>query len=529
MMKLLTINMHGCYVKDIILFFIFSFLFVASSYGDTLRLEIKNSFNDDLKIRIIDSNEILPFEPIKIEAGGSKMLDLNFAKKFYLNLVFINKKDKLVTEFQIVHNYSVNRDYNFIVPAGGVLTAFECAWNYNNIIVNEIQGYEYYSWLSWLPWLPVYDADVKITVTPRPNASKLKDSVEFTLFALPISNKIKKIKLNSNIKESAVLCKDKVNLKSWGIEEKLLLNPIVFKKNKFFARWVDLIIHNYSIQSWILYGIIQDPDMEHIKFNYPEMFIESFTIFYPPQTQLRGPGFRFGVKKEKDLFTVFPAAKQKIDRFLFVIGRKESMLNNDLEFIPLELVTEAALGKCIKGGVNIKGHDGYAYQAGFIPLNARFAIREINPDLVLNKINMPVDKNGLAAFNLSAMEDVRITSESQFFGSNNFKSNGKVGIKYIISGKSAKTGKRYNYRLILIAPPFLAGNTPGNYSPNTNVASNSNIGNYLRYPLHLYLIPVDDEGMDIISTEVISKTDLPNNIIGSIEYFISDRITTNKR
>ena len=506
------------------------FLFtLCSCYGDSLKLEISNFFEDAVNIVFISSNEVSYFKPINIEKNKSILLELNFSKSFYLNLSVLGINNNNITDFQIVHNFKVNDSYSFVVPAGGVLTDFQCAWNKNNIIVNRIQGYNFFSWLSWLPWFPIYDGDIKITIAPQPKSDNLEDSVEFTLYALPLTETINKNRLNSNLSEDLELNKDKVKLKSWGLEEKLSLNPVVFEKNNLIVRWVDLLIHNYSAQSWILYGILQNPDCEHIKFNYPEIYSDGFTAFFPPQSQLRGPGFEFGVKKEKDELILYPKNEKKEspqDRFIFVIGKQDDISEKDLEYIPLELVTNIRLGKYIEKGVNIKGYDSYVYQAGFVPVNVAFGIRTVNPDIVENNINIPIDENGKPAFNLVGMKNIKIVPEHQSSDNSNTVSINKVGMRYLVSGKSVKTGKEHKYRVILIAPPFLAGNTPGNYSPNSEISSDSNIGNYLRYPLHLYLIPVNAEGVDIISSDISGKTELPNELIGSIEYFISDKIYT---
>jgi hypothetical protein len=497
----------------------------VSCYSDTLKLEIQNLFDESIKIQFTDSNTADSLTEINIENKKTKPLDLDFGENFYLNLSIRDAKEEKVTDFQVLHNYPKNDKFTFVVPGGGALTDFKCAWSNNKIVVNKIQGYEYYSWLSWLPWLPIYDADIKITIMQNTRNISNENSVEFTLFALPVKNIIKKNKINSNINEEIELNKEKLNFKNWGIGEKLLLNPMVFNKNNILARWVDLIIHNYSANSWILYGIEQDPDSQHIKFNYPELFNEGFTIFFPPQSQLRGPGFRFGVRKEKGKIELYPqdnADDKQKDKFYFVIGMQNDFSNNDLEFIPLELITKSRLGEYIENGINIKGHDNYAYQAGFIPVNVGFSIIPAVSDEINNKINVPVDDNGKPAFKLLQMKDINITQEKQ--SSDSESTINKTGMRYIVSGKSTKTGKTYKYRLILIAPPFLAGNTPGNFSPNKKIASDSNIGNYLRYPLHLYLIPINNEEIDVISEDINGKTELPSEIIGSIEYFISDNI-----
>jgi hypothetical protein len=508
--------------KLLLIAFLLNFI---SCFGDTLKLEIKNLFDEKIKIRFVDSNTVDSFKAINIETNKTKKLKVDFSSIFYLNLSVFDDKNEKISDFQILHNYPRNKKYNFVVPAGGALTDFKCAWNNNKITIKRIQGYEYYSWLSWLPWLPIYDADIKITVVPNTRNIASEDLLEFTLFALPVKNIVKRNKVNSNMSEEIELNKERLSFKGWGIGERLLFNPMVFNKDDLLVRWVDLIIHNYSANSWILYGIEQNPDSKHIKFNYPELFNEDFTVFFPPQSQLRGPGFRFAVSKEKGKVNLYPlnrTEKKQKDKFYFVIGMQNNFQNNDLEYISLELTTKVRLGGYIENGVNIKGYENYVYQAGFIPVNVGFSIKTVEAEEVKNKINIPVDDKGKPAFKLVQMKDVRITKDSP--ASNSKMTLGKTGMRYIVSGKSVKTGKVYKYRLILIAPPFLAGNTPGNFSPNKKIGSDSNIGNYLRYPLHLYLIPINGEEVDVISEDKNGKTELPNEIIGSIEYFISDNI-----
>ena len=46
----------------------------------------------------------------------------------------------------------------------------------------------------------------------------------------------------------------------------------------------------------------------------------------------------------------------------------------------------------------------------------------------------------------------------------------------------------------------------------------------MRYPLHMYVLPVDKDGNEIQLTGKKTYSDLPSDMIGSIEYFISDTI-----
>ena len=511
-------------LKILITIFLLSFYLCS---GDTLKVEFFNLYKGDINIKFTESNTVDKFETINIKKAENRIIETDFAEEFSLTLSILDDKDNKITDFQILNNSDKSKKNNFVISAAGALTGLRCAWDENKVIVNKFQGNEFYSWLSWLPWLPVYESDIKITITNNLKKVKNENFIEFTLFAFPVKDSFKKKKNNSNMDEDLKLSTDKVNLKSWGINEKLLLNPKFFNNNNLMSRWVDLIIHNYSAQSWILYGIDQNPDSQHIKFNYPELFKDGFTVFFPPQSQLRGPGFQFGVTKKKDEIKLYPQENTKNikDRFYFLIGMQNDLSNNDLEYIPLELLTNIRFGSYIENGVNIKGYDNYFYQAGFIPVNVGFSISSVNPEKIENKINIPVNKNGKPAFKLAKMNDVKISVESQ--SSDGELSAGKVGNRYIISAKSIKTGKVYKYRLILIVPPFMAGNTPGKYSPNKSISTASNIGNYVRYPLHMYLIPVNSNEVDIISEDINGKTELPNEMIGSIEYFISDRITEN--
>ena len=76
---------------------------------------------------------------------------------------------------------------------------------------------------------------------------------------------------------------------------------------------------------------------------------------------------------------------------------------------------------------------------------------------------------------------------------------------------------------MLIAPPFLAGNTPGKFQPGASIPDTEDIGNYIRYPLHMYIMELNEDSTEVNIDGSNSYTELPRELIGSIDYFISDK------
>ena len=505
--------------------------------ANDLVIKLKNKTNAEISVKFIGSNESSKFEPIQILSGETKKLETDFSDDYFLNLLLENSNSAKIADIQVVNNQTHNN--NFYIPGNGPLTNWGLAWSDDRIQINKIDGYKYYSWLSWFSWIPFispeYHAEIDLQVMPPEekisnlsNTSKVP--LEFTLFAVPKHNKIKKIQLNATDEIEKKLCNDRLNLEYWDIKEYASLEPVVHEGySGKMSRWVDLIIHNYSAKSFILYGLDEKPEDSHIEFSYKEDFIKDFTVFYPPQSQLRGPSFKFGVKHCGEKYDFYPETeKQDIekDKFYLIIARQNNLSLNKLEYIPIHINTDIRLGRSLGSGVKVNAFEGYAYQVEFMPVNVKFYLTPVTSTEIAEKIRIPIDEDGQLAFKMTPMHDVKITAEAPSENSKEPQKN-RVAQKYKISGKSMIDGKQYSYRLILVAPPFLDGNTPGIFSPGQRIPSSSDVGNFLRYPLHIYLMSLNNNGYEENIDGYETITELPENIMGSIEYFVSDKTSKN--
>ncbi|MCP4180049.1 MAG: hypothetical protein GY756_19985 [bacterium] len=520
--------------KKMVFFFVCSVLMLLCSsriVADQLKLIINNQTSKGINVKYVDSNYAEKFAPLSIASNKKADKKVKFSNNYILSLNIFDENDIYITNIQIVNNHKYSNKYKNIVPGNGPLPTFTCSWNNRNrIIIKNIEGFKYFTWITFSTY---YNGTINIKVIDPPilKTSSIENCpAKFTLFATQKNNKLKNIKLNTLYHSDYKLDEQLVNLAKWKVKLEQILLPVVYKTNNTQSRWVDLIIHNYSMNTYLLYGLSSMPKNDHISFSYKQPYNKNNIIFYPPLTQLRGPGFKFTVKKEKNkTFTFIPdknIPENKKDKYYLAIGMRTNVSNNILEYISIEIKTGIEIGSAMNSGVNISAYKNFAYQASFYPVNVSFYINLANNNKIKNLIRIPLNKNGEKAFSISSMKDIKIKLTPQ---SSNLKKSlcNKSGIIYEISGKSSITGKEYKYRLILIAPAFLAGNTPGLYSPNSSIAADYKIGNFIRYPIHLYVIPVNKDGYETEITQINNKSDLPSSLQGSIDYFISDNLNTN--
>ena len=494
--------------------------------ADELSLIFLNNTDRNICIRSLNSSDSEKFGQIQINAGETKKLTTDFSNDYILNLVIENSFNSKITEVQIFNKLKRNKDFRFYVPGGGPITNWGCAWNNNRIKIKKLDSQIENNWLSTLPFIsPNYNAEVSIEVIPELPASN-DSTLEFTLMAVSPDNKITEIELETSDQSEEELIKGKLNLEYWDLNAYASLEPVSFKSgNNMMSKWVDLIIHNYTMKSFLFYGIDENPVIDHVEMSYKENFNKDYTVFYPPQSQFRGPSFRFNIKQKEKQFTTQPGnieTNKNNDTYYLIIGKQADLTQGKIDYIPLKITTGSRLGYSLKNGVKINSEEGFAYQVKFIPVNAQFKLQSATPSEVSEKIRIPINQDGKLAFELTPMKNITIKAETT--GANSEKiQNNRVAQKYIISGVTKTNKKKYSYRVILIAPPFLAGNTPGKFSSGYNVSSSSDIGNFVRYPLHLYIMSLDSDNKENNIDGASTVTELPENIMGSIEYFISDK------
>lgn len=494
--------------------------------ADELVLNINNGTGNSVYVKFVDSNLSDKFETIEIPKEEAKKITTEFSDEYILDLAFTDQNNNRISGFQVFNKKQYDKNYQFYVPGGGSLTGWGCAWDMNRIKIKKLYGYKNYAWLNWVPlFSPNCYAEVNIEVIPEIKA-EANNILEFTLFAVPKKDSIEEIELGTSGEKVKKLDKTDLNLQYWGLEEYASLKPAVHETgNGAMVRWVDLIIHNYTMRSFLFYGLEEDPGSDHIELAYKEGFLKDYTVFYPPQTQMRGPGFKFQAKNEKDNFILYPedvSNRSKKDKYYLIIGKQVDLNRNDLDYIPLEITTGSRLGYALDNGVKLNAHEDYAYEVEFTPVNAQFMINTVEPYIVSEKIRVPLNLDGTLAFNIYPMENISIEAENPNLNINRNLPN-RIAQKYIISGKSKTDGKKYSFRLLLIAPPFLAGNTPGRFYPGARSPITSDTGNFLRYPLHLYVMALDEENKEVNIDGIKTVSELPDNLIGSIEYFISDK------
>ena len=497
--------------------------FVNNIIADSLKVNFLNKSNSQITVQYLNSNTCSPFTDISIPADNNKTCNLEFGDDFYLNLKV--SKQNSATKVQIVHNYTYNKILKNYIPCSGPLSGFGCAWSDKVFLnVRNIYGYES---LSWLPLFHDYHGKLDIIIQPDNQAQiQNKDiKLEFTLFAVSKEQKIQDIELNSSDSSTKELNKNDFKLNNWGIKHKSALKPETFYANSKLSRWVDLIVHNYTISSYIFYALSDSPQDKRINLNLGETIRGFYTIFYPPQSQLRSASFKFDVLQNNNLYTPIKSSPKHSDRLYMLLSADLNETSKVLEYIPIQIITDIRISdpEPEPEKININAYKKHAYYADFMPINVSFKLTAAEPEKFMNKIRIPLTENGRNIFSaLKPMNNIKIKVLPQ---SNIQKTpvNNRTGIRYLISGES-KTGEVYYYKVILIAPPFLAGNTPGYFSPGPTIMLKSELGNYMRYPLHMYILPSDKNGNEFYLTGKKQSSDLPSEMIGSVEYFISDTI-----
>jgi hypothetical protein len=473
-------------IKKIIFFTIsiLSIFISFNTYANSLNLLINNQSSKGIKLEYVNSNYADKFESVLISSNKKAKKQLDFSDKYILSLNIFDENNIYITNIQIVNNHKYSNAYKNRISGNGPLTTFGCAWNNRNRVkINDIEGTVHFAWLTFSKQ---YKGNINIEIIDPPLVATntiAECPAEFTLFAIPKNNQLKDIKLNTLFSTEYKLDKHLANLSNWNVKLEQKLLPVVYQNKKIQSRWVDLIIHNYSINTYLLYGLISKPENDHITFSYKQPYNKNNVVFYPPLAQLRGPGFKFSVTTEQDkpskLTPDKNVAESKKDKYYLAIGKRIDSSSNIMEYMSVEIKTGIKLGSSMGSGININAYSEHAYQTGFYPVNVSFYIKLADESKVKDLIRIPLDKNGLKAFSLLPMENIKLKLVSQSSNSDKSLCN-RSGIKYEISGVSPTTGETYRYRLILISPALLAGNTPGIYSPNASISSDSKIGNFIR-------------------------------------------------
>ena len=413
MMKF-TVNKNLIFTTVLILIF-FTY---AKIFADKLNIVINNQSSKSIKVTHADSNYQKKIKPLSIETNNKAEIKIDFSDNFILSLNIFDENNIYITNIQIVNNHKYNNSYKNIVPGNGPLTTFACSWNNSNrVIISNIEGFKNFTWLTYSTHYRG-SVNIKIIDPPLTKTSSIEDCpAKFTLFATQKNNELKSIKLNTLYHTDDKLDKQLADLSNWKVKLKQILLPVVYKSDSTQSRWVDLIIHNYSMHTYLLYGLISKPENDHISYSYKQPYNNNNIVFYPPLAQLRGPGFKFSVKKEKDkTFTFIPDGnipESKRDKYYLIIGRRTNLSGDVLEYIPIEVKTGIEMGSSMDSGVNINAYKNFAYQVNFYPVNVSFYLKLAESNDIINLIRIPLDKNGERAFSISPMKDIQIKLISQ--------------------------------------------------------------------------------------------------------------------
>ena len=501
---------------------IISLLLILSHllYSAQLNFSVKNSYGTPVIISYFANNN--PSEKFKIKLNNKKCktIDLSLNKKESIKLEF-HCSDSLIAKFNISYNDKLNHLKNYI-PFSGPVTGSGCSWDHDNCI--KVSSINSIVENSWIPFVNNYTFDVSIELQ-NPEKINLDNEypLAFTLFAIP-SQETVVMTPNSNYSEIKKTSDKIFDLSAHNVTLKTSLSPVTFEDKDSMSRWVDLVLHNYTENSYILYAIRKKVGSEHIRLLYKNSKQSNDILFYPPLTQLRGPGFKFSAEKENNIYTAHPSLNEtkKGDKYYIVIGNSDEKLPAALNCIAIELSAYSYIEHPIKDGININSSNDQIYQNSISPFNCRFGLKKTDFSSISNMIRIPVNDNGKKVFTLSPMKNVDIELVPQ--NNNSALQANKVAVTYRISGESAYG--RHEYKVIIISPPFLNGNSPGIYSPLKNIPSKYDVGNYVRHPLHIYVLPLNkNSNNELIRMQ--SNTQLPKNLIGEVKYFISDNITTN--
>ncbi|MCF7790680.1 MAG: hypothetical protein K9L78_05230 [Victivallales bacterium] len=515
--------------KTILLVLIFFYAFCIKFYAGSLKINFLNSTSHPATVSYIDSNTVEKFKNLKIPAGNSIKKNFDFSDDFYLNLKITSgskPESKTDTELQIVHNYNYKLKLKNYIPSSGPLSGFGCAWeNTDKIKINKIFGTNR-RLIKYLPIFNDYMGNIEIEIADKASQAPSRNALEFTLFALPVSKKLKDIKLNTTEITEKKLNKNDFKLSRWGIQHKSKLSPSVHFYNSTYSRWVDLIIHNFTVCNYIYYALKNKPEDERVKLHYQETVKGLNVSFFPPQTQLRGPSFKFKVLQDNKKLIPVKHKKAEQDKIFLLIGAEINSSTNTLEYIPLQIISDLRIGSSLKKGINVSGYKNHVYNTKFYPVNVSFNLNSgANFENLKKIIRVPLRKFEHKFFDkLSIMKNIRVEHLPQSDKQETPKFN-KTGARFHVSAVS-ETGNKYYYKIILVAPPFLTGNTPGIFKPGRDIPAKFSIGNYQRYPLHIYIMPSDRNGCETQLTGRKISSDLPENMIGSIEYFISDTVNS---
>ncbi|HBM16744.1 MAG TPA: hypothetical protein DD381_10440 [Lentisphaeria bacterium] len=505
---------------------LFFLIFSLDIYAGRLILTIKNERNEDIHATFDGSNFINSFDPYRIDANSVASLNLGFADGYFIKFNICASDETAISSFAVVNNYQLEHSYDNYIPGSGSLDNFGCYFSSSNTVrISDISGFRN---LSWLPFCSYDEATLNIVIgKPAKISSKDDDALEFPIFAVAESNYADEIALNSGSASDSIHIKDKeFNLQKWGITGESKLNNVSFHDGDKESRWADIIIHNFTPDSYFLYSLVQIYNSDCISFSYKDNLKNAPVLFYPPFTQMRGPGFRFSAWKTEagELKTYPDKDSVQKDEFVLLIGKISEGTENTFEYLPVRITASANAGYSMENGVNIEAYEEYVYRVKFTPVNAGFKITLPENDNYVNQIRIPTGSDAENLFSIVRMNDIAIKTVSNSKQANT-KTRTSNSIMYEISGISPNTGKKYFYKLILSAPPFLAGNTPGIYSPEKRVSDDLKIGNYLRYPVHLYIMETDNSGSEKYKINEHVATELPDFPAGRIEYFISDDLS----